>query len=155
MEEKNAPEEKSFNEGELKDIMAEIETLEQEMKSEPVEVVEEVAESDPVMEALDEPNTSPESDNQLMENLSEMTIAPEAISKDISEKVFKIERPAAKEKSLTKMDFSVEGNMSLNLNLNVSGQSISFYINRDEFVVEMGNGARFTLPIDGGVKKAS
>ncbi len=49
----------------------------------------------------------------------------------------------------TKMDFSVSGHMNLHLNFTIGGQSVGLEVSEKEgLVIHMGNGAKFTLPIE-------
>ncbi|OFZ22615.1 MAG: hypothetical protein A2202_04885 [Bdellovibrionales bacterium RIFOXYA1_FULL_36_14] len=49
----------------------------------------------------------------------------------------------------TTMNFTVSGQMSLNLNFTVGGQEIQLVIGEDEgFCISMGNGVKFSVPIE-------
>jgi hypothetical protein len=56
----------------------------------------------------------------------------------------------------SEMSFSVEGDMTLKLNFSVGGEQISLHIDEETgFVIELSSGAKFTLPIESSLKKAS
>lgn len=118
--------EQGFNDAELADIMNEIEGLEKDIEpATPVEAkVSDVGEANEV--------------------LSELVETP-------VEKVVPLAR-AAKAKvsssATSAMDISISGNMVVNLNFNVSGQSVSLSLDESQgLVIEMGNGGKFVLPL--------
>ena len=48
----------------------------------------------------------------------------------------------------TSMNFSVEGDMKLNLNFNISGKVVSLHIAEDHFSIELDGGMSFNIPFD-------
>ena len=58
--------------------------------------------------------------------------------------------------SHSKMDFSIEGEMSLNFNFHVSGQTVKLHIEEGNFAIELDGGMKFILPLEQNkVKKAA
>ena len=49
--------------------------------------------------------------------------------------------------SKSSMNFSVEGDMHLNLSFNISGKTVNLNINEDSFDIELQDGMKFSIPI--------
>lgn len=116
-----------FNDAELADIMNEIEGLEKEIEADkPVVAV------------------SAAKENQASEVLEELVEAP-------VEKVVPISKPKFTEGAPTQastMDINISGNMVVNLNFCVSGQTVALSLDeKSGLVIEMGSGGKFVLPL--------
>jgi hypothetical protein len=161
--------EKGFNDDELADIMNEIESLEQEFaKREPS--LDDVAHS--VVELAQSELDHPESDHSLLSEVAAMpveSIIPSKLKEEITtpvntqydiqsdteehhnihpiSSVNQPENPSEKT-AKTAMNFSIEGDMKLDLSFLVSGQEINLHISEDGFEIELEGGAKFTLPVN-------
>ena len=119
---------KGFNDDELADIMNEIESLEKEFHDESEDVV---------MEKLAE---EPETDVEAVED------------KNVHHITKKVPDNASPESS---MNFSVQGNMKLNLSFDFGGKCVELHIDESGFEIEVDNGMRFSIPADGDFIKKS
>jgi hypothetical protein len=171
VEEKAVEQEQGFDEEELKDIMEEIDSLEQEF-SEDEEAPQPVASKEDSDQAGDDPlaevNELTEGSKGQSGQLDE--VAGMSDSDDIASAMDELESViceneldddsevvpmresssiAAAHQGETHADFSVSGSMSLSLNVTVNGQLISLEIDPEAGVtIEMEHGAKFTLPIN-------
>lgn len=126
-----------FNDDELADIMSEIEDLENDLSASPVE-------DKPAAKVEAAPAESSESKDVLLK-LADMP----------QEKAFKTTPAKSYEASpvsgtASKMEFSVTGNMVVNLTFHVGGESVCLTVDEAQgLVIEMDGGAKFTLPLSG------
>lgn len=121
---------KGFNDDELADIMNEIESLEKDFtegsKPEHVEVAEQLVEQ-PVAEV------KPVED----------------------ENVHHIKKEVAALRQESSMNFSVTGDMKLNLNFDIGGKCVELHIDEDGFEIEVEGGMKFSIPTQGHQVKKS
>lgn len=117
---------KSFNDQELSDIMKEIEALEDDFIT-----VEDKA-ATPVMEEL--------------ASMDESVSVPTATEKVVS---LDSKRAAPKETSSnsTSMSFKVQGNLTLDLNFEIGGKTVSLEVTEAGLTIEMDGGMKFTVPV--------
>lgn len=117
---------KSFNDQELSDIMKEIEALEDDFTT-----VEDKA-ATPVMEEL--------------ASMDESVSVPTATEKVVS---LDSKRAAPKETSSnsTSMSFKVQGNLTLDLNFEIGGKTVSLEVTEAGLTIEMDGGMKFTVPV--------
>ncbi len=129
--------EKGFNDQELADIMSEIESLEKEFSDEAP--AQKAAPEEP-----SEDHTSP-------------AVLRELVKKPEHETVLKTNQHADKAKPMKKsqaesapasLSFQVSGQMAVNLNFEVNGQSVYLAVSDEGLVIEMESGAKFTLPLE-------
>jgi hypothetical protein len=116
---------KSFNEEELSDIMKEIEALEEDFTS-PVEEKS----AGPVMEELasmDEDVAIPVKTDNVV-SLSPAWSAPTSTAQ-------------------TSMSFKVQGNLSLDLQFDISGKTVTLGVTETGLTIEMEGGVKFTVPV--------
>ena len=151
-----------FNDDELADIMNEIESLEQEFTEETQsEEVEAKAEDAPQSEE-EEVQPEPEQIHASTEVARELAQTPEEqIEKAHHEahddqnvhaiksehKVFHGDSEGNKEWPSTSMDFSVEGNMKMNLFFKVGGKTVHLHVNEGAFEIELEGGMKFSIPV--------
>lgn len=119
---------KGFNDDELADIMNEIESLEKDFHDEVEDVV--------------------------MEKLAE---TPEPEVKPVEDKnVHHIPKPVENNaKHENSMNFSVQGDMKLNLTFDIDGKSIALNINDGAFEIEVDGGMKFSIPTNSDQIKKS
>lgn len=172
---------KGFNDDELADIMNEIEVLEQEFTEEVTaqadqpaaeEVVEEQVEEpvaevqaekteEPVQEVQAETTESVEAQSVEEEkvlhevtNMPEEQVTPTAVAHD--DNVHQL-HPTSSSSSAgsaeTSMSFKVEGDMTLDLTFNISGREVQLNVNENGLEIGLGDGAKFTLPLDKTAKQ--
>ncbi len=117
---------KSFNDQELSDIMKEIEALEDDFTT-----VEDKA-ATPVMEEL--------------ANLDEKVSVPVETAKVVS---LDSKRTAPKETSSnsTSMSFKVQGNLTLDLQFDIGGKTVSLEVTEEGLSIVMDGGMKFTVPV--------
>ena len=161
--------EKGFNDDELADIMNEIENLEQEFASGDVDFIDSEPNLDEIADSVMELADSEEgySENSLLAEVASMpvdNIIPKKFSseQDVDthhniQEVSLIDEHREtqnlnkinhnKKHAQTAMNFSVEGNMKLDLSFLVSGQEIKLQISEDSFEIELEGGAKFSLPV--------
>lgn len=126
---------KSFNDQELSDIMKEIEALEDDFTT-----VEDKA-ATPVMEEL--------------AHMDESVSVPKETAKIVS---LDTKRAAPKETSSnsTSMSFKVQGNLTLDLNFEIGGKTVTLEVSEEGLTIEMDGGMKFTVPVTekAAIKKA-
>lgn len=117
---------KSFNDQELSDIMKEIEALEDDFTN-----VEDKA-ATPVMEEL--------------AHLDEKVSVPVETAKVVS---LDSKRAAPKETSSnsTSMSFKVQGNLTLDLQFDIGGKTVSLEVTEEGLSIVMDGGMKFTVPV--------
>lgn len=120
---------KGFNDDELADIMSEIESLEKEFTDEPAA-------------------------KKVMEQLVEKPQVEVAPVQDQNIHHIKKDAPKAS-KQENSMNFSVQGDMKLNLSFDFGGKCIEFNIDEDGFEIEVDGGMKFSIPVDGDSFKKS
>ncbi len=158
--------EKGFNDSELADIMSEIETLERDLDDDgEVEATsapeEESSEEEEEVVEVKAEQSEEDTDDSIVDNLKEMPVEAVAGKEEIVDNKVdnNVENIVAVDKvssAATKLDFSVEGDMTLHLRFHVAGQSIDLDVNGEEgLVIQLGNGAKFCVPVDSEIKKAS
>ena len=163
--------EKGFNDDELADIMNEIESLEKEFseetQSEPVvaedPIAQEMAESaeeEPVAEMVEEAVEEPVAEvfqepvAEVLAEVAEMPVEKVVAQHEIfEENVHPISAPSAVKAPATtgghsSMSFTVEGDMKLDLNFNVSGKQVQLNISENGFELELEGGMKFSIPLD-------
>jgi hypothetical protein len=131
--------EKGFNDDELKDIMDEIENLEKEFSDEPAPAKAEKKDDYIQADKLDDiqGDVDKEVDNILDDKPSSS-----------ASKVTKMPSKKKHTGSDSKLQFNVQGNMTVELNFEVSGKAIFLYVNEEEgLVVEVEDGGKFSLPV--------
>ena len=152
---------KGFNDDELADIMSEIENLEkeftqeigeqpkaevkeapqhqeqpaQEHKVEQTEIVEQVAQM-PV-EDVEKVVTSKAHDDENVHHIQKPEVHTHEPVNSVSHSL--------PESSL---NFSVQGDMKLNLFFNIGGKSVELKINESGFDIQLDGGMKFSIPID-------
>ena len=163
--------EKGFNDDELADIMNEIENLEQEFAREDSEFIDKEPSLDEVAHSVMELSSAQDEDHSLLAEVTSMpveNIVPKKTEKkvdtldhyekhhnvkEIAQYEVKSKKDTVMNKSQkpasTAMNFSVEGDMKLDLEFQVSGQQISLHISEDGFEIELEGGAKFSLPVGG------
>lgn len=120
---------KGFNEDELADIMNEIESLEKEFSND--------RETEVIEKLVDAP-------------VSEITPVED---KNVHHIAKKVENTAKHENS---MNFSVHGDMKLNLNFDIAGKVVALHIDEDGFEIEVDGGMKFSIPTSAqSVKKSA
>lgn len=142
-----------FNDDELADIMNEIESLEQEFQEETApqaqaESVEEVKE-EPENEAEQKPEPLSEVVEQLAQKSDEEIKQVQSEQHDDGN-VHAIKQDVSSHKSNwqeTSMNFSVEGDMKMNLFFNIAGKSVSLHIQDGAFEIELEGGMKFSVPV--------
>lgn len=119
----------NFNDNELADIMNEIESLENGAES-PKEAVQEV-----VYE---------EDEQEVMAELAELPI-----EKAVGEEVEQVQESVYLNNAPSKasMNFSVEGNTTLDLSFLISNKVVQLVINKNCFEVEIEGGMKFSIPL--------
>lgn len=122
---------KSFNDQELSDIMKEIEALEEDFATSD-------ATSSPVMEEL--------------ASLNEEVAVPVAQTATVSEFKPKQNKPAPAAAPGTSMNFKVQGDITLSLQFDIGGKSVSLEVTESGLDIEMDGGMKFTVPL--AAKKA-
>jgi heme-binding NEAT domain protein len=134
--------EQNFNDQELADIMNEIESLESELGDSGAQPAE--AETEEVPEATQEPEASSPS--------SETPATSEGPSN-----VVPIQTTPSTGSTSTAIDFKVEGEMALNMNFHLEGQTFNLTVDKTGLSLSLPGGAQFKLPTQGGnaKKKAS
>jgi hypothetical protein len=158
--------EKGFNDDELADIMNEIESLEQEFAKSDDSFVDQEPNLDDVANSVIELAQS-EEDHSLLSEVASMpveNITPSASNHDVdtdehhnvSQNVHHIKhqensmKHSSNKTAKTAMNFSVEGDMKLDLSFLVSGKEINLHISEDGFEIELEGGAKFSLPVHSG-----
>lgn len=166
-----------FNDDELADIMNEIESLEQEFQEETAPEAQVQAEPAPeeakveqqpevVAEKVEEPQNEavqePEPQTEVVEKLAQKS--DEEIQQVQSQQhddhnVHAIKQDVSSHKSSwqeTSMNFSVEGDMKMNLFFNIAGKSVALHIHEGSFEIELEGGMKFSVPVsDQEHKKAA
>lgn len=123
-----------FNDDELADIMSEIEDLEKDLSADPVESHE----------------PSKEASKDVLLKLADMP--QEKAVKTAPVKNYESSGSSISSSAESKMEFSVAGNMVVNLTFHVGGESICLTVDEAQgLVIEMNGGAKFTLPLSGKV----
>ena len=121
---------KGFNDDELADIMNEIESLEKEFTEDGKDI---------------------EIEHKLVEQ-PESEVRPVEDDNVHRMKKEKVESP----KTENSMNFSVKGDMRLNLNFDIAGKCVELHIDEDGFEIEVEGGMKFTIPThEHGLKKTA
>ena len=165
-----------FNDDELADIMNEIESLEQEFTEETqpdeveakAEVEEEKEEIVAKAETEDAPQSveeeiqpepeQPQAQTEIVEELAqkpeaEIEQAHQQADDDHNVHAIKQEPKESHDNSQkkdwgsTSMDFSVEGNMKMNMFFKVSGKTVHLHVNEGAFEIELEGGMKFSIPV--------
>jgi len=120
----------------------------EEAVEEPVaEMVEEAVE-EPVAEVFQEPVA------EVLAEVAEMPVEKVVAQHEIfEENVHPISAPSAVKAPATtgghsSMSFTVEGDMKLDLNFNVSGKQVQLNISENGFELELEGGMKFSIPLD-------
>ncbi len=138
---------KSFNDQELSDIMKEIEALEDDFTTHskvspaPVHAATQSEEKELFTEPVT-PFKDPFEEAQL-----KMSSAPKV---QVESNVTPIEtaKPAVKtETAQTSMSFNVQGSLTLDLQFNIAGKTVSLEVTEAGLSIEMEGGVRFTVPV--------
>jgi hypothetical protein len=149
--------EKGFNDDELADIMSEIETLEKEFSAADDEISQEEDDSTlqakAVMMSESEELFENKEVHEVLDNVTELhhvkTHQPKVHSTKVS---------SSNSNAQTAMSFDLVGDMTMNMNFKVGGQSFQLSVNAENgLVIQMEGGASFNLPIHQSVsnKKAA
>jgi hypothetical protein len=135
----------NFNDDELAEIMNEIENLEDDMQivqEEPDEftVVNEVQEAKSVLEevvSMPEEEVIP---TNVVEMANPVTSTPPSTSGN-----------------KTSMNFSIDGQMTVDMGFTIGGQFVAISVNEDGFEISMESGAKFSIPLENqsSAKKAA
>lgn len=161
--------EKNFNEAELQDIMAEIESLEKEFEAETETEVEPVVEmkAEPVVEPVIKSDLQSEIDRELEMSIMEREEQVKAVPAKAAPvpKVLIMEKKPTSPMPNSEISFEAHGSMNLNLGfkigeenakliidpvngLVVSMSGVELCINQEHgCVVTMENGVKFTIPL--------
>ncbi len=137
---------KSFNDDELQDIMNEIESLESSSESvdtpsqEPEAVM---AQEEPAPQMLSE------EEQEIEDSFNDEPAEP--VQELHPQKVHHNEAPMSK----TSMNFSVEGNTTLDLSFLAGDKTVHCVVTHDSFEVELEGGLKFTLPLTDWHQKKS
>ncbi len=167
--EENEAVELGFNEAELSDIMNEIEDLEQnseEEDSRPDVSAEnnDVREDNQLGKALGITNVKENSSKEL--NVDKVAISKTEMQKEVDQEVDSLLENSAmvtetvndnivsintassetKDKNRTSMEFSISGEISMDLNFDISGKKISLTVKEDGLYIGMENGMKFIVP---------
>ena len=137
--------EKGFNDDELADIMNEIENLEQEFTHE--EVIDEQPHLDEVAESVAQMAKEEESEHEVFQEVVKMPVEDVIPLNTERESHMKTTHKVTNTQSNTAMNFSVEGDMKLDMSFLVNGSEVKLHISDDGFEIEMEGGAKFTLPV--------
>lgn len=141
-----------FSEDELADIMSEIEDLESDLEASESEAKAEVDEKveDEIVEEVVSKKKITEPQKEVLVKLVDMPsekMVPTSVKNECHEVG-----------AQTAMDFQVSGQMTLNMNFHVGGQSIKLSVNEGNGLeIEMAGGVKFVVPIanKNSVKKAA
>ena len=169
--------ERGFNDDELADIMNEIESLEQEFSEDdgPTEdpvvasaASDESEQEDDSQQVDDAQSFAEEVDAETQEVLDELSDMPVENVVPMSQQSSAADREVHHSRSVhsapttsgaeTSMNFSVSGEMTVNLSFQVGNEIVSLSVSEDEgLVIQMNNGVTLSLPIGdvSSVKKAS
>lgn len=157
--------EKGFNDDELADIMNEIESLEQEFAKNEAQPSDDIPNMDEVANSVKALAES-EADQSLLAEVAALPvekIVPRVNPHDTdidthyeTQPVVDLNAHRDSQKAVqhkrsntasTAMNFSVEGNMKLDLSFLVSGKEIKLQISEAGFEIELEGGAKFSLPV--------
>lgn len=128
---------KGFNEKELADIMNEIESLEREF----------AAESETTPEASHEEEQGEEVSSEVMQELAETPIEQTVQKTNHSDNNVVNMKTTQTNSASSSLTFKVEGEMTVSLNFEVNGQSVSLAVNSEGLCIETESGAKFSLPM--------
>jgi hypothetical protein len=129
---------KSFNEQELSDIMKEIEALEADY---------EAADESPI-EASVEKELSPEDAHDVLKDLSDMEIEKAIPETHTNIRAFKTtEHSMHKSSAKSSMSFKVQGDLTLELALEIAGKSVILDVSETGLTIKMENGVTFNVPM--------
>ena len=133
---------KSFNEQELSDIMKEIEALEADY-----EAVDEAVDETPV-QAVSESQLSSEEANEVLKDFTTMETEKAIPETYHNVRAFKVtEEHIHKESPKSSMSFKVQGDLSLELALEISGKSVILDVTENGLTIKMENGVTFNVPL--------
>ena len=141
--------EQGFNDSELEEIMEEIESLEEDA------ILEDSGPEEVVVESKHEDSQEAE---VVAEPVQEEVIVESAQEDPPSEEVSNVaslskdhHQSTSSAPASTSMDFSVNGEMSLNMGFHINGQRIDLTIDANHgFVIDLPGGARFNVPLSQG-----
>lgn len=139
---------KSFNDQELSDIMKEIEALEDDFTT---QGKPSLASDHEVVSKLEEKEFFPEPSDEIKELFEEAQskLNTAAIVQNESN-VMPLEsvKPTPKTtSSQTSMSFNIQGSLTLDLQFNISGKTVSLEVTESGLAIEMEGGIRFTVPV--------
>ena len=138
-----------FNDDELADIMNEIESLEQEfsedVKPDQVEAPREATEVAETAEVVSELSQKPIEE---VEQAHKHAHDDQNVHSLKSESVDHDQYDSQHDWPSTSMDFSIEGDMKMNLFFNISGKTVHLHINKGAFEIELEGGMKFSIPVD-------
>ncbi len=124
----------SFNEQELSDIMKEIEALEHDYGSGPLQKVSTV---------IDELAVATSTENILSWERPKAELARKVEKEEIS---FSQATPL-KSDNLTSMTFKVQGNLALELKFDIGGKVVSLGVTEGGLTIELEGGVKFSVPV--------
>ena len=91
--------------------------------------------------------------------VAEQAVAKAPVQEEtVAQNVVPLKKTASSSENTTKLDFSVSGDMNLELAFHIAGQTVNLHLDENEgFVIELAHGARFTIPLDvsGKAKKSA
>jgi hypothetical protein len=158
-----ANEEQGFNDAELEDIMNEIENLEKEFSDAepaPKKKVIDPIEEEMMASTRHQPIAQDDSVEELEEVAEEAEVVnirpslPKTTKPPVQAPVTpkKVSAPSTKN-APTCMNFSVSGEMNMELNFEVGEHNVQLTIDPAEgLIINMGGGAKFCLPLSGNTK---
>lgn len=133
---------KSFNDDELEDIMNEIESLESSSDIAQGEPIGESQEMNSQPEAEEIEYSEPEAAHHEPVHLEEASELEEVKSFPTHK-----HNPVHSGGSKTSLNFSVEGNTTLDLSFQAGQKKVHCIVTNDTFEVELEGGLKFTLPL--------
>ena len=148
-------EDQGFNDAELEDIMNEIENLEKEFSDD--EPVAKKKAIDPIEEEmLAAAGHAEDSEDEVIEVEEAQVVnirpeMPKVVKNTPTVKPKPVEVSSKNQMTVpTRMNFSVSGEMSMELNFEIGEQNIQLLVDPvDGLVISMGSGAKFCLPLNG------
>ena len=144
--------EKGFDEGELADIMNEIENLEKEFEVSEVSNDKVAGASAPQGTSETEAPIGKKEGNEVESDVEEQSVKNNVIS--LVGKNNEVENKSVNRKSFgatgneTTLDFNVSGNIKFNLNFNFGSEMVELKIDHEKGLkINMSNGVEFTIPV--------
>lgn len=130
---------KSFNEQELSDIMKEIEALEADYET--------VDEEQGPFQATSEKQLTSEEAHEVLKDLTSMEIEKSIPQAETNIRPFKPTPSTAATAGHSSMSFKVQGDLKLELALEISGKSVILDVTETGLTIRMENGVTFNVPM--------